>query len=111
MNEQEKSSPRLLQLFGFLEASPEDPFINFAIAKEHEGLGNEDKALSFYKKLTEQSPDYVGTYYHYAKLLGERGEESEAFVIYDKGITVAQKLGDQHALSELKNARLNLELE
>ncbi len=105
------NSPRLQQLKGLLEDSPNDPFLLYAIAKEYEGLGSVEEALRQYKALTDLHPDYVGTYYHYAKLLEKQEETEEALSIYEKGMFVARKIGDTHALGELSNAKMNLELE
>ena len=68
------SSQRLKQLQGFLENSPNDSFLLFAIAKEYEGLGQDEQALEHYLLLTQTDPGYIGTYYHLAKLY-ERKEE------------------------------------
>ena len=106
-----ETSPRLLQLQDFLKESPDDAFILFAIAKEHEGLGNNDDALSFYTKIVKVEPDYVGTYYHLGKLYEDCFDELEmALQTYEKGMDVARKMGDHHALSELSGAKLNLEM-
>jgi len=99
---------RLQQLFSFLENSPQDSFIRFAIAKEYEGIGQQNKALEYYLKLTTDDPDYVGTYYHLGKLYEQLEEFEKAFATYKRGIDVAKKIGDQHALSELAGAKLNL---
>ena len=42
---------RLEQLQQFLQNSPNDSFILFAIAKEYEGAGKLNEALNYYKKL------------------------------------------------------------
>ena len=102
------ASPRLEQLKNFLESSPNDSFILFAIAKEYEGLGMEEEALSYYLKLTDIDPNYVGTYYHLGKLYERQEQFAIAFKTYKTGMVVAQKAGDQHALSELAGAKLNL---
>ncbi|RMG87186.1 MAG: tetratricopeptide repeat protein, partial [Bacteroidetes bacterium] len=47
---------RLNQLLKFLEDSPKDSFLMFAVAKEYEGLGDQQKALDFYLRLTETDP-------------------------------------------------------
>jgi tetratricopeptide (TPR) repeat protein len=103
------STKRLEQLMGMLEASPNEPFILFAVAKEHEGLDNKEKALEFYTKLENDCPDYVGTYYHLGKLYVELGEDQKAFSTYKKGIIEAKKVGDQHSLSELSEAKMGLD--
>jgi len=38
-------------------------------------------------------------------------EIKKALNIYEEGIIVARQLNDTHALSELKNAKMNLEIE
>lgn len=102
------STPRLEQLMTFLESSPNDSFILFAIAKEYEGLGEEDKALDYYLQLSQKDPDYIGTYYHLGKLYERKEDFLKAFQTYKTGMGIAQKAGDQHALSELAGAKLNL---
>lgn len=102
------SSNRLEQLFQFLKESPDDSFITFAIAKEYESLEEQDKALEYYLKLVEKAPNYVGTYYHLAKLYERKNQPKIAFQTYSKGMQIAKQLNDQHALSELAGARLNL---
>jgi len=102
------SNTRLEQLLSFLEGSPKDAFIHFAIAKEYENLDNLDKALSYYQHLEQNNPDYVGTYYHLGKLYEKQEKINEAFSTYKKGMSIAKKLGDQHALSELAGAKLAL---
>lgn len=102
------SSKRLEQLLNFLNASPNEPFILFAIAKEHEGLGNLEQALEFYTKIVDTNPDYIGTYYHLGKLYQQLNEDSKAFFTYKKGMEIAKKAGDQHSLSELAGAKMAL---
>lgn len=102
------SSKRLEQLMGFLKASPTEPFILFAIAKEHEGLGELEKALEFYTQAVTGSPDYIGTYYHLGKLYQQLGEDKKAFFTYKQGMEIAKKAGDQHSLSELAGAKMAL---
>lgn len=102
---------RLNQLQLFLEESPNSPFLLFALAKEYEKIENDSQAGHYFKKLIEEHPTYIGTYYHYGKWLEEMEEPEKALGIYEKGIEVASQEKDQHAKSELMNARMNLELE
>jgi len=104
-----KESPRLHQLLQFHSQSPNDSFLLFALAKEHEKLGNEPEALDFYEKIVATDPDYVGVYYHLGKLLEKTKGQTEALQAYKAGIAVAKKLGDQHALSELAAAHLEID--
>lgn len=102
------SSARLTQLRSFYQDDPNDPFILFALAKEYEGLGKTDTALQHYLELREKQATYVGLYYHLGKLYEGRKEEQLAWDTYTQGMKIARQAGDQHALSELAGARLNL---
>lgn len=101
-------SKRLKQLFAFLDNNPNDTFVLFALAKEYEKLEDQKKALEYYLKLLEVDINYVGAYYHLGKLYELQGLIEKAFFTYKKGMLIAKKAGDQHALSELAGAKLAL---
>ena len=101
---------RIDALLGFLAEDPEDSFVRFALAKEYEKLGTLKKALDTYLELKKMDPNYVGLYYHLGGLYEVLSEKDEALKIYEEGITIAKKLADFHALSELHNAKTNLEI-
>jgi tetratricopeptide (TPR) repeat protein len=100
---------RLQQLLDMLQDNPEDSFLSFAVAKEYEGMGQSEKALDYYLRLTANDPDYVGAYYHLGKLYEKLNRQGEALQTYDLGMEIARKAGDRHALNELAGARLALE--
>jgi tetratricopeptide (TPR) repeat protein len=105
------SNNRLLQLQTLLLESPADSFLIYAIAKEYEGLGDDQQALTHYKQLLSADPGYVGAYYHLGKLHERLDAFEEALSTYAEGMTWAKKQGDQHALAELQGAKVNLEME
>ncbi|MEO1438673.1 MAG: tetratricopeptide repeat protein [Bacteroidota bacterium] len=105
----ESQNNRLNQLLSFLEGSPKDPFIRFAIAKEYENLNRQEEAINYYQLLVNESPEYVGTYYHFGKILQKKGDEDAALKIFDQGLKVAKDQGDQHAYNELAGARLEID--
>ncbi len=100
---------RIEQLMAFLKESPEDAFLNYALATEFVGLGEDDKAEGIFRMLLEKHPDYIATYYHLGKLLERKAEKEEAIIIYEKGIEKAKKTGERHSLSELQSALLELQ--
>lgn len=102
-------SNRLQYLHQLLEASPEDSFLLFALAKEHEGNNDLAQAQSFYLRLKQSDADYIGTYYHLGKLYEQLNEYQNAILTYKEGIAISRRLGDRHAMSELQAALLNLE--
>ena len=83
----------------------------FALAQEYNKMGLLEKSVKWYIQLKTVNPDYVGLYYHLAAVYAELEEEANAVETYNIGIEIAKKLNDQHALSELQNAKLNYELE
>ena len=94
-----------------LADSPTDAFLLFALAQEHKNAGRTEEGIAAFKNLRDLHPDYVGLYYHFAALLADSQMNSAAEDVYQAGIAVAQKVGDQHALAELKNAFLNWQID
>jgi len=101
-------SKRLEQLLDMLSKSYE-PFLLFAVAKEYEKTEQLAEAKENYEKLIADFSDYVGSYYHYGKLLEKQHNSNLAMEIYSHGISVAQKAGDRHSMAELAEAKMNLE--
>ena len=101
---------RLKQLLSYLDASPNDSFLLFAVAKEYESHDQLDQALKYYLRLKQFDPKYIGLYYHLGGLYVNIQEEMLALNVYKEGIELAKSLGDFHALSELNNAKTNLEI-
>ena len=104
-------SERLIQLKEMLADDPKDSFLCFAIAKEHEKLGNLEEALEMYLVLKGNDPEYVGLYYHLGQLYEILEQHENALKVYDEGIQIAKKQSDFHALSELNGVKTNLEME
>lgn len=103
------STNRLQQLLAFLEQSPQDSFLLYALAKEYEKQERLAEALSTYLKLLQEDPDYVGAYYHLGKLQIKLNQPDQALESFNQGIKIATQLNDQHAKSELMGARMELE--
>jgi tetratricopeptide (TPR) repeat protein len=90
---------------------PKDSFVIYALAKEYESCGDLEESLNQFLLLKNQDPDYVGMYYHLGKLYEKLEKPEEAMKTYETGIQISKKLKDFHALSELNNAKVNLEME
>lgn len=90
---------------------PDDAFTLFALAKEYEKLGELNSSLEIYMQLVEVNPGYVGAYYHLGKLQEELEMPECALLTYENGISQAEKVGDHHALAELRNSAQNLRME
>ncbi|RZK78045.1 MAG: tetratricopeptide repeat protein [Pedobacter sp.] len=97
-------STRLAKLLEFLENDPNDPFVLYALATEYNSSGETQLAFSYYLKLVDEHPDYVGTYYHLGKLYEKTDQGEQAILIYQKGMIAARNKRDMHAFSELQGA-------
>ena len=95
---------RIKKLKEFLEASPQDAFLNHALALEYIKLGNDDQALVLFENILEKDPGYIGSYYHLAKLLERAGHTATAVKVYEQGMEAAKNAGDNFAYGELRNA-------
>ena len=99
---------RLQRLREMLAQQPTDSFLNHALALEEIKLGNEATARTLFELILQREPQYIGSYYHLGKLLERQGDETAAIEVFECGMEVAKKLGDQHALNELRGAYDNL---
>jgi len=104
------SDDRLQNLLTFLNQSPDDSFLSFAVAKEYEKRDQFDQALKYYLNIKVKDPEYIGLYYHLGKLYETIQEEILALQTYNEGIELGKKQRDFHATSELNNAKTNLEI-
>lgn len=95
---------RISRILTFLEQNPKDNFLQHALALEYIKVGRLAEARSLFESVLTQSPDYVGSYYHLAKLLEQLGERDLAVEWYEKGMAAARNAGDNHALNELRAA-------
>ena len=102
---------RLNQLRKMLLDVPDDSFISYAIAQELLKMEKWKEAIDQFESLKKKDPEYIGLYYHLARCYTELDMNSEALKTYNEGISIANKLGEQRALSELQNAKMNLEIE
>ena len=95
---------KLEQLLRFLDMAPNDPFSLYSVAYEYYRGGKYPEALEYYTRLTNEHPDYVGTYYQLGKLWEQMDNFEKALETYERGISVAQKQKDFHTLGELQRA-------
>ena len=95
---------RIARIQEFLQANPTDNFLRHALALEYLKIGEDAKARELFEAILTDSPDYVGSYYHLAKLLEKLEERELAISWYEKGIAAAKTAGDQHAYNELQAA-------
>ncbi len=93
---------RIKKLKEFLQANPNDSFLQHALALEYIKLGNDEEARILFEEIVYREPGYIGTYYHLAKLLERIELTDKAIEVYEKGMEEAKKAGDNHAFGELR---------
>jgi predicted Zn-dependent protease len=86
----------------YLEEDPDDPFLRFALATELLKAGQEERAVETFERLIRDDPEYVGTYYHLARLYHMMGRAEEARKTAENGIPIAVRLGESRSASELR---------
>lgn len=103
------SAERIEALKQFIGQRPDDPFPRYALAMEHKGAGDLERAADVFRDLMARAPGYVATYLQFGMVLDHLGRIDEAKAIYTQGIDQARRAGNAHALSELEGALRNLE--
>ncbi len=95
---------RIEKLKEFLKQNPEDSFLQHALALEYIKAGDEARAQKLFEDILLREPEYIGSYYHLAKLFERKGDAEAAIKWYEKGMEQAKKAGENHAYNELRSA-------
>ena len=95
---------RIEKLKAFLIKNPLDNFVQHALALEYIKLGKEEEARGLFETILSKDENYIGSYYHLAKLLERIGETNGAITVYEKGMKKAKEAKDNHAYNELQGA-------
>jgi tetratricopeptide (TPR) repeat protein len=100
---------RIDKLKEFLQATPNDSFLQHALALEYVKEGNDTEAKVLFETILDKEPNYVGSYYHLGKLLERNNNMEEAISVYTKGMAEAKAVKDNHSYNELLGALEDLE--
>ena len=92
---------RLDSLKKLLEKNPNDSFTRYAIALEHNSLGDPETAITHLKEIIERDANYLPAYHQLGQILARLNRTQEAKPIYRKGIEIAESIGDAHAKEEM----------
>jgi len=84
--------------------NPADAFARYGLAMELVKGGELASAVSEFRALLEHNPNYAAAYFHGGQVLEKLGELEQARQLYEKGIQVTGRTGDQHTRSELQAA-------
>jgi len=97
------------QLKGFLKATPNDSFLQHALALEFIKARDEQAAKLLFENILANEPSYVGSYYHLGKLLERINDNQAAITVYQTGMKEAKLAKDNHSYNELQAALEDLE--
>lgn len=95
---------RIEKLKTYLEKSPNDCFLNHALALEYIKMEDDELARGHFEQNLAVDPNYIATYYHYGKLLERNGETDKAIGMYERGMERSKAAGDMHSYNELQSA-------
>lgn len=95
---------RIERLKEFLATDPNDSFVLHALALEYVKAGDDEEARRLFENLLRVNENYIGSYYHLAKLHERQGRTDEAILVYETGMKKAKEAGDNHAFGELRSA-------
>lgn len=91
----------------FMMEDPADPFLHYALCLELKKCNPDQAAVEFQNTL-RRFPDYLPLYYQAALFNAEGGNIEDAANLAARGILLAEKLMEHHALAELKSLRQNI---
>ena len=85
-----------------LAASPDDPFLCYALALALAGEGDTSGAIARLEGMLQTNPDYVPAYFQLAQMQAGRGQADLAKPVLTRGIEMARRAGDAHAEGEMR---------
>ncbi len=95
---------KIERLKEYIQVNPADKFLLHALALEYIKIGSDAEARKLFEEILTKDPDYVGSYYHLAKLLERTNEKELAIEWYQKGMEAAKLAADDHSYNELQAA-------
>ena len=95
---------RIASIKNFLKETPEDNFLQHALALEYIKMGDDKEARMLFETILTRDAGYIGSYYHLGKLLERVGDADGAIAVYEQGMVSAKKAGDNHSYNELQAA-------
>jgi Flp pilus assembly protein TadD len=100
---------RLQQIQDMLADEPDDPELQYMLAMEHASLGDDAEAVRCFEALVSGHPEYPAAYHQGARALGRLGRMTEARRLLQRGIPIAMKKGETHAVGEMQELLETLE--
>lgn len=95
---------RIEQIEKMLASSPDDVFLNFALAMEQVRAGRQEEAVLAFQRVTELDPTYIAAYTQMSNSLIALGRKEEARGVLSRGVEAAVRAGDKHAADKMRDA-------
>ena len=105
----DRSNKRLHLLEKTIAAGSQDPFVHYARALELRGQGDLQEALKALTDVETRFPDYVPTFLMAGQVAVELELTEVARQVWERGLSLAARVGDEHARSELSQALSTLD--
>lgn len=93
---------RRQKLEALLAESPDDSFLQYALAMQCVTDGDDSAAVTGMGELIERDPQYVPAYFQLAQIVVRQGENDRARQLLTRGIEMARRAGDDHAEGEMR---------
>jgi tetratricopeptide (TPR) repeat protein len=97
-------SSRANALRALLEQDPKNSFARYGLALDHANNGDLEGAVTEFRTVIANDPNYCAAYYHGGQALEKLGRLTDAAALYRQGIEAATRSGDGHTRSELEAA-------
>ena len=95
---------RMEILKSMVAQNPADAFARYGLAMELTKTGDLEGAIAEFHALLGHNPNYAAAYFHGGQTLEKLGRIEDARDMYERGIEVTSRTGDQHTRSELQGA-------
>ncbi|MGF1577737.1 MAG: tetratricopeptide repeat protein [Gemmataceae bacterium] len=95
------TASRIEQFLAMIADDPQDHEMRYFLAMEYANSGNDQEAAKWFQEAINIKPDYPPAYHMGGRALTRLGEIAEAQTMLQKGIQVAQSVGDHHAAGEM----------
>ncbi len=102
---------RKSKLLGMLAESPDDDFLNFAIAMEELASENLQLAQSFFQKCIEINPMHIPARFQLAKIAYSLQQNDKAIVLLNEGISILKEKKDLKTLNEFRSLLSEIEFD
>jgi predicted Zn-dependent protease len=100
----EMASKREEALKSMLEQDPGNSFARYGLAMEFVNSSQLEAAVTEFTALLANTPDYVAGYFHGGQTLEKLGRKPQAREMYERGLTVCERVGDEHSAAEMRAA-------